>query len=109
MRRIRQKWRPALWQVVGGALLGTLGLSFLGLVALRLIGPEIGFRLAALIIGSVILVATLVLGLMLVRLILRPVASLAGRESCATWAKASLTWRSGCRPARRRSAPIPTM
>jgi two-component system, OmpR family, sensor kinase len=81
MRRIRQKWRPALWQVVGGALLGTLGLSFLGLVALRLIGPEIGFRLAALIIGSVILVATLVLGLMLVRLILRPVASLAGRTA----------------------------
>jgi two-component system, OmpR family, sensor kinase len=81
MQRIRQKWRPALWHVVGGALLATLGLSFLGLVALRLIGPVIGYRPGALLIAGVILVATLVLGLMLVRLILRPVTSLAGRAA----------------------------
>ena len=39
MPGIKRKWRPMLWQVLGGALLGTLGLSFLGLVTLRLIGP----------------------------------------------------------------------
>lgn len=81
MRRIARKWRPSLWQVVGGALLATLGLSFLGLVALRLLGPLIGYRSGALIIAAVILVATLVLGLLLVRLILRPITSLAGRAA----------------------------
>ena len=45
MRRIVRKWRPSLGQVVGGALLGTLGLSFVGLVALRLTGPLIEYTL----------------------------------------------------------------
>ncbi|HLQ20208.1 MAG TPA: histidine kinase dimerization/phospho-acceptor domain-containing protein, partial [Tabrizicola sp.] len=77
--RIVRKWRPSLGFVVGGALLGTLGLSLVGLVALRLSGPEIGFRLAALLIAGVILAATLVLGWLLGRLILRPVTALAER------------------------------
>ncbi|MBL9050161.1 MAG: HAMP domain-containing histidine kinase [Tabrizicola sp.] len=81
MRRIARKWRPSLWQVVGGALLGTLGMSFLGLVALRVFGPVIGYRLGAFLIAGVILLATLVLGLLLVRLILRPISSLAGRAA----------------------------
>jgi two-component system, OmpR family, sensor kinase len=79
MPRIRRKWRPALWQVVWGALLGTLGLSFLGLVALRYLGPEIGFRAGAAIIGGIILIATLVLAFLLSRLLLRPVSALARR------------------------------
>ncbi|MFO1202280.1 MAG: HAMP domain-containing sensor histidine kinase [Tabrizicola sp.] len=74
-----RKWRPSLAHVVGGALLGTLGLSFVGLVALRLTGPAIGYRPAALIIAGAILVATLVLAWLLVRLILRPVIALADR------------------------------
>jgi two-component system, OmpR family, sensor kinase len=81
MRRIVRKWRPSLWFVVGGALLGTLGLSFVGLVALRLTGPVIGYRLAALLIAGVILAATLVLGWLLVRLILRPITALASRAA----------------------------
>lgn len=81
MRQIVKKWRPSLGFVVGGALLGTLGLSFLGLMALRLAGPLIGFRLAALLIAGVILAATLVLGWLLVRLILRPVTALADRAA----------------------------
>ena len=81
MRQIVGKWRPSLGFVVGGALLGTLGLSFLGLVALRLAGPVIGYRLAALLIAGVILLATLVLGWLLVRLILRPVTALADRAA----------------------------
>ncbi len=79
MPRMTRKWRPSLWQVVGGALLGTLGLSFVGLVTLRYIGPVIGFRAGAAIVGGVILVLTLVLGVLLLRLILRPVAALARR------------------------------
>jgi len=81
MRRIVRKWRPSLGQVVGGALLGTLGLSFVGLVALRLAGPLIGYRPAAMLIAGVILLATLILGWLLVRLILRPVTALAERAA----------------------------
>jgi signal transduction histidine kinase len=79
MPGISRKWRPALWQVVLGALLGTLALSFLGLVALRYLGPEIGFRAAAALIGAAILMATLVLAYLLSRLLLRPVSALARR------------------------------
>lgn len=81
MRRIVGKWRPSLGQVVGGGLLGTLGVSFVGLVALRLTGPLIGYRWAALLIAGAILAATLILGWLLVRLILRPVTALAGRAA----------------------------
>ena len=79
MPRIVRKWRPALWHVLGGALLGTLGLSLVGLVALRLLGPVLGYRWAAVILGGMILLATLVLGLLLNRLLLRPITALAGR------------------------------
>jgi two-component system, OmpR family, sensor kinase len=81
MPRIGRKWRPSLWQVVGGALLGTLGLSFLGLITLRYLGPEIGFRLGAVLVGGAILLATLVLGFLLIRLILKPISALAGRAA----------------------------
>lgn len=79
MPGIRRKWRPSLAQVLGGALLGTLGLSFVGLVVLRLIGPVIGYRWGVVLVGGVILLATLVLGVMLARLLLRPITALAER------------------------------
>ncbi len=79
MRAIARKWRPSLWLVVGGALAGTLGLAFVGLIALRLLGPVIGYRLAVIIVGGAILLATLGLGLLLLRLILRPITELARR------------------------------
>jgi len=44
-------WRPSLGLVLGGALLATLGLSFAGLVALRNLGPLIGFRSAAILLA----------------------------------------------------------
>lgn len=71
------KWRPPLWLVLGGALAVTLALSYAGLVALRYLGPEIGFRRAALLLGAGIALATLVLALLLARLLLRPVTALA--------------------------------
>jgi two-component system, OmpR family, sensor kinase len=81
MRRIVGKWRPSLGFVVGGALAGTLGLSVLGLVTLRLAGSVLGYRVAVLGIAAGILVATMILGWLLVRLILRPVVALAGRAA----------------------------
>ena len=74
-----RKWRPALWMVLGGALLATLALSFAGLIALRYLGPNLGFRNAAAVLGALILCATLGLGLILVRLLLRPVNALSGQ------------------------------
>lgn len=79
MPGIERKWRPSLWQVVGGALLGTLGMSFVGLVVLRLLGPVIGYRWAVVLVGAVILLATLVLLWLLMRLLLRPIKDLADR------------------------------
>jgi two-component system OmpR family sensor kinase len=79
MSGIERKWRPSLWQVVGGALLGTLGMSFVGLVVLRLLGPVIGYRWGVSLVGAVILLATLVLLWLLMRLLLRPIKDLADR------------------------------
>ncbi|WP_122077209.1 sensor histidine kinase KdpD [Pseudophaeobacter sp. EL27] len=71
-----QKWRPTLALVLGGGLAGTLILSLIGLVALRYLGPEIGFRNAALLLGTLILLATSFLGWLLVRLLLSPIRAL---------------------------------
>ncbi len=76
---IRRKWRPSLGQVLGGALLGTLALSFIGLVALRVIGPLIGYRWGVVLVGGAILLATMVLGMLLARLLMRPISALAER------------------------------
>ncbi|MEX0317240.1 MAG: sensor histidine kinase [Ruegeria sp.] len=77
MARLRRKWRPSLGFVLGGGLAGTLALSLLGLVALRYLGPEIGFRRAALLLALLIGLATAFLGYLLVRLLLRPITALA--------------------------------
>lgn len=74
----RRKWRPSLALVLGGALAGTLVLSLLGLVALRYLGPEMGFRQAAVLLALLIGLATAILGYLLIRLLMRPVRALAG-------------------------------
>ena len=109
-----RKWRPSLWLVLGGALAGTLALSLAGIVTLRYLGPEIGFRHAAVLLAAIIGLLTAVLWLMLLRVLLRPVTALAAyaaangahlaarrsprrsisaRASCTTWVSASSTWR----------------
>jgi len=73
---MNRRWRPSLAFVLAGALAGTLGLALAGLVALRYLGPEIGFRNAALLLGLAITVGTALLGWLLLRLLLRPVQAL---------------------------------
>jgi two-component system, OmpR family, sensor kinase len=73
---VTRRWRPSLALVLGGALAGTLGLSFAGLVALRYLGPEIGFRNAAMLLAGLIVLATAGLGGLLIRLLLRPIVAL---------------------------------
>ncbi|MEM6695854.1 MAG: HAMP domain-containing sensor histidine kinase [Pseudomonadota bacterium] len=72
----RRHWRPGLAFVLGGALGATLAFSFFGLVALRYLGPEFGYRNAALALGLLIAVATAVLAWLLVRLLLGPIRGL---------------------------------
>lgn len=69
-------WRPPLTLVLGGALVGMLALSLAGLIALRYLGPEIGFRRAALLLALVIALATAGLGWLLMRLLLGPMRAL---------------------------------
>ncbi len=59
--------------VLGGALAATLALSLIGLFALRLLGPEMGFLQAAIFLALCIGGLTAIL----VRLLMRPIASLA--------------------------------
>ena len=77
MAGLRHKWRPSLGFVLGGGLAGTIALSLLGLIALRYLGPEIGFRNAAGLLAIVIGCATGGVGYLMVRLLLRPITSLA--------------------------------
>lgn len=72
-----RKWRPSLGLVLGGSLATTLGLALAGLIALRYLGPEIGFRNAAAILAATIGGLTAVVGLLLVRLLLGPILALA--------------------------------
>jgi len=76
MRGIVRKWRPPLALVVGGALAGVFALPILGLVSLRLWGDVLGWGEAATLVVVLALAATTVLGLLLWRLVLRPVYAL---------------------------------
>lgn len=73
---MNRRWRPSLSLVLGGGLATTLALSFAGLVALRYLGPAIGFRNAALLLALSITAATALLGWLMVRLLLRPILAL---------------------------------
>ncbi|WP_420012396.1 ATP-binding protein [Tateyamaria sp.] len=78
MHRITRKWRPPLALVLGGTLAAVLSLPILGIVYLRLWGNVLGWGEAAWLIAGLACVATLVLGFLLWRLVLRPVHALTG-------------------------------
>lgn len=90
---MNRRWRPSLAFVLGGALAGTLALSFTGLVALRYLGPVIGFRSAAAGLALAISAGTAGLGRLLLRLILRPILAL------EAYAQAQETGAPAARPA----------
>ncbi|MBF9036397.1 HAMP domain-containing protein [Rhodobacterales bacterium HKCCE2091] len=77
MRGMTRKWRPSLALVLSGALAFTLVFSLIGLIALRLLGPEIGFRNAGQLIALVILGLTSGLGALLIRFLIGPIRALA--------------------------------
>lgn len=76
MQRISRKWRPPLALVIGGGLAGVLATPLIGIVYFRLWGNILGWGEAAWLVGWVAVIATLILGLLLWRLVLRPVYAL---------------------------------
>lgn len=79
--RVIRKWRPPLALVVGGTLAGVLGLPILGLFAIGPLAAMIGAGPARWVVLGGVVLATLVLGWLLRRLILRPIQALAARAA----------------------------
>ncbi|KJZ18861.1 sensor histidine kinase [Loktanella sp. S4079] len=75
-RRVIAKWRPPLALVLGGTLAAVFFLPILGITYFRLAGGVLGWAETAWMIGLMALVATLLLGFLLWRLVLRPVKTL---------------------------------
>jgi two-component system OmpR family sensor kinase len=76
MQRVNRKWRPPLALVIGGGLVGVLVTPLIGIVYFRLWGYVLSWGEAALLVGCIAAVATLILGLLLWRLVLLPVYAL---------------------------------
>ena len=81
MKRINQKWRPPLWLVVGGTLGVVLWLPIIGILAMRALGPSMGWDEALVSSALAVFVATLVLAWMLWRILLRPMQTLRDRAA----------------------------
>lgn len=76
MTRIRRKWRPPLWLVVAVTLCVVLCLPLIGIVFVRYISSEMGYREAVYGAGFGVLAATFVVGWGLWRFLLRPVQTM---------------------------------
>lgn len=71
-----RKWRPPLGLVIGGGLAGVLLTPLIGIIYFRLFGNIMGWGEVALLVVVIAMVATTILGLLLWRLVLRPVYAL---------------------------------
>ncbi|MBU2994380.1 HAMP domain-containing sensor histidine kinase [Octadecabacter sp. 1_MG-2023] len=77
--RIRRKWRPPLWMVVGITLAVVLCLPIIGIFFVRYMWPVLGYREAVYVAGIGVLAATFVVGWGLWRILLRPVQAMRTR------------------------------
>lgn len=76
MHRIDRKWRPPLGLVIGGGLAGVLLTPLIGIIYFRLFGNILGWGEVAAMVVVIAVVATSILGVLLWRLVLRPVYAL---------------------------------
>ncbi len=74
--RIKRKWRPPLALVIGGTLAAVLCLPLIGVGYFRLAGNILGWGETAWLIAWMAVAATVILGFLLWRLVLRPVYAL---------------------------------
>lgn len=75
-RRVIRKWRPPLVLVLGGPLVAVFFLPLIGIAYFRVAGGVLGWRETSGMIGFMAFIATVILGLLLWRLVLRPVRAL---------------------------------
>ena len=74
--RVIRKWRPPLWLVLGGTLAAVFFFPLIAIGYFRVAGGVIGWAEAAWMITWMAFVATAILGVLLWRLVLRPVRAL---------------------------------
>lgn len=79
MTKITRKWRPPLWMVLGGTLGVVLWLPIIGILVMREMGPSMGWDEALVTSALGVFLATVVLGWMLWRILLRPITELRDR------------------------------
>ena len=77
-RRVIAKWRPPLAFVLGGTLAAVFFLPVIGIGYFRVAGGVLGWAETAWMIAGMAFVATIVLGYLLWRLVLRPVHAITG-------------------------------
>lgn len=75
-RRVKQKWRPPLALVIGGTLAVVFCLPLVGIGYFKLAGNILGWGETAWLIFWMAVIATVILGYLLWRLVLRPVYAL---------------------------------
>ena len=75
-RRVIRKWRPPLAFVLGGTLAAVFFLPLVGIGYFRVAGGVLGWGETSWMIGGMAFVATVILGALLWRLVLRPVRAL---------------------------------
>jgi signal transduction histidine kinase len=82
--RIAAKWRPSLALILGFTLSMVLCLPLVGIVAVRYLWPVLGYREAVIVAGCGIVLATLYVGYVLWRILLRPIRALAAQADQIT-------------------------
>ncbi len=75
-RRVTAKWRPPLALVLGGTLAAVFFLPLIGIAYFRVAGGVLGWAETSWMIGCMAFAATVILGALLWRLVLRPVRRL---------------------------------
>ncbi len=73
---IRRKWRPPLALVIGGTLAAVFCLPLIGIGYFKLAGNVMGWGETVWLIAGMAMIATVILGYLLWRLVLRPVYAL---------------------------------